>query len=254
MKYLLADAIVYDNEDGSLTLHSEGSESQTLTCTAQTILNLLIAHHGMVVEREVFLQQVWDDRGLRGSSNSLNQYISILRKLLAGLVPERLFIVTVPKVGFMLSADIAIVPLGEPEPAPVAVPAPAQAPIVVKSAGRQKRNWIDGVLTAAVLVFCTAALIWNAQRQQFTPHLLTHIGSCPVYTLTPLSDVFTERAKRLVMQIKEAGTFTCLPSAIFYFHPQDPVFYGDKGRLVLSQCSQFRGKASSCQTLFFYEW
>lgn len=112
MKYLLADMLVYDNEDGTLTLQNDAAaESQSLTCTAQTILNLLIDHHGMVVERETFLQEVWDNRGLHGSSNSLNQYISILRKMLATLVPDSLFIVTVPKVGFMLSADMPVIPL-----------------------------------------------------------------------------------------------------------------------------------------------
>ena len=53
MKYLLANVLVYDNEDGSLTLQNDPDpESQVLTCTAQTILNLLLAHHGLVVERE----------------------------------------------------------------------------------------------------------------------------------------------------------------------------------------------------------
>ena len=165
MKYLLADAIVYDNEDGSLTLQSADAESQTLTCTAQTILNLLIAHHGMVVERVVFLQQVWDDRGLRGSSNSLNQYISILRKMLAGMVPDHLFIVTVPKVGFMLSADISVVPLNAPVSAP--------APVSSKRALPKRRNWLYGIVTATVAILGAVALIWNAQRQQIEPHLLT---------------------------------------------------------------------------------
>lgn len=246
MKYLLADAIVYDNEDGSLTLQSADAESQTLTCTAQTILNLLIAHHGMVVEREVFLQQVWDDRGLRGSSNSLNQYISILRKMLAGMVPDHLFIVTVPKVGFMLSADISVVPLN--------APVSALAPVSSKRALPKRRNWLYGIVTATVTLLCAVALIWNAQRQQIEPHLLTHIDSCPVYTLAPLSDVFQKQAQALLGQFKNEGAFSCLPSSIFYVHIQDPVLYGDEGRLVLSQCSQFRSKASTCQTLYFYEW
>ena len=250
MKYLLADAIVYDNEDGSLTLQNADAESQTLTCTAQTILNLLIAHHGMVVEREVFLQQVWDDRGLRGSSNSLNQYISILRKMLAGLVPDSLFIVTVPKVGFMLSADISVVQLD----APLAAPAPAPASASVKRTNPKKLNWLYGAVTAVVLALCGAALFWNAQRQHIEPHLLDHIDSCPVYTLAPLSEVFKKQAQALVKEIKNAGSFSCLPSSIFYVHIQDPVLYGDEGRLVLSQCSQFRSKASTCQTLYFYEW
>ena len=106
MKYLLADAIVYNDEDGSVSLiNAPDEDAQLLTCTANTIMKLLVQHHGNVVERETFLQEVWDRRGLQGSNNSLNQYISILRKMLATLLPDALFIVTVPKTGFMLSAS-----------------------------------------------------------------------------------------------------------------------------------------------------
>ena len=117
MKYLLADAIVYNDEDGSVSLiNAPDEDAQLLTCTANTIMRLLVQHHGNVVERETFLQEVWDRRGLQGSNNSLNQYISILRKMLATLLPDALFIVTVPKTGFMLSADVTVTPLEEAPP------------------------------------------------------------------------------------------------------------------------------------------
>lgn len=263
MKYLLADALVYDNEDGSITLcNSADSESQTLTCTAQAILNLLIAHHGVVVERETFLQQVWDDRGLRGSSNSLNQYISILRKMLAVLVPDSLFIVTIPKVGFMLNTDISIVPLTVPaasSPSSAGTEHTATAiseplPATVKRHPHRGLNWVYSVITLIVIGFCVTAFIGQIQSQRTELYLLDNIESCPVYTLSPLADVFKAQAKKLVKQIKNEGGFTCLAHSNFYVHIQDPVFYGDKGRLVLTQCSQFRGKASACQTLYFYEW
>lgn len=118
MKYLLADAIVYNDEDGSVSLINVPPEdAQILTCTANSIMKLLVQHHGNVVERETFLHDVWDRRGLQGSNNSLNQYISILRKMLTSLLPDVLFIVTVPRTGFMLSADVTVTALEEETPA-----------------------------------------------------------------------------------------------------------------------------------------
>lgn len=117
MKYLLADAIVYNDEDGSVSLiNAPDLDRQILTCTANAIMKLLVQHHGNVVERDTFLSDVWDQRGLQGSNNSLNQYISIVRKMLSSLLPDTLFIVTVPKTGFMLSADIAVTPLEDDFP------------------------------------------------------------------------------------------------------------------------------------------
>jgi DNA-binding winged helix-turn-helix (wHTH) protein len=67
MKYLLADAIVYNDEDGSVSLiNAPDEDAQLLTCTANTIMKLLVQHHGNVVERETFLHDVWDRRGLQG--------------------------------------------------------------------------------------------------------------------------------------------------------------------------------------------
>lgn len=242
MKYLLADLLVYDNEDGTLTLQNDAeTESQSLTSTAQTILNLLITHHGMVVDRETFFQEVWDNRGLQGSNNSLNQYISILRKMLAALVPDSLFIVTVPKVGFMLNAEMPVVPL-----------APATAvdqPIQSRRTGRRSL-----VVTLFVALLCASLLFWQQQRQQTEPYLFSHIGTCPVYTFSPLAEGLHQQAEALMTQIQQQGTFRCLPESLFYIHIQDPLLYGEEGRLVLSQCSRFHGHVSSCQTLYYYAW
>lgn len=115
MKYLLADVLVYNDEEGTFShIDAPDDAHQILTGTANAVMKLLVRHHGNVVERELFFSEVWDARGVQGSNNSLNQYISILRKMLAGFVPEKPAIVTVPKKGFMLSADIRVQPLPDP--------------------------------------------------------------------------------------------------------------------------------------------
>ena len=223
MKYLLADAIVYNDEDGSVSLINVPPEdAQILTCTANSIMKLLVQHHGNVVERETFLHDVWDRRGLQGSNNSLNQYISILRKMLASLLPDVLFIVTVPKTGFMLSADVTVTALE--------------------------------ALTLAVVALCLWITAIKPETRQKDIHLLTHIGNCPVYTFTPLADVFHERAAALAQSLQQDGHLPCLENSIFYMHIQRTLFYGHEGRLVLSQCALTQGQASACRTLYYYEW
>ena len=235
MKYLLADALVYNDEDGSVSL----------ICTANTIMKLLVQHHGNVVERETLLQEVWDRRGLQGSNNSLNQYISILRKLLASLLPDVLFIVTVPKTGFMLSADVTVTALEEP----------CTAAETATSVRRVRPDVLFcGALTLAIVALCIWITAIKPATQQREIHLLTHIGTCPVYTFTPLADVFHEKAIGLAQTLQQDGHLPCLKNSIFYMHIQRTLFYGHEGRLVLSQCSLTRGKASACRTLYYYEW
>lgn len=246
MKYLLADAIVYNDEDGSVSLiNAPDEDAQLLTCTANTIMKLLVQHHGNVVERETFLQEVWDWRGLQGSNNSLNQYISILRKMLAALLPDALLIVTVPKTGFMLSADVTVTPLEE---APPTVE-------TAKPAWRVRPEWLFcGALTLVVVALCLWIALIKPENSQREIHLLTHIGTCPVYTFTPLADVFHGKAITLAQTLQKDGHLPCLKNSIFYMHIQRTLFYGHEGRLVLSQCSLTQGKASACRTLYYYEW
>lgn len=248
MKYLLADTIIYDNEDCSLSLKgSESEENQILTCTANHIFNLLIAHHGMVVERETFLQQVWDERGLNGSNNSLNQYISILRKLLDGIVPDTVFIITVPKTGFMLSADISVVPLQHEK-------IDKQPSVIRQSRRRFSLITCLCALTVVVAIACAALITQKQTPVQSSLYPLTQIDKCPVYTFTPVADVFQKQAIALTRQIQEISKLRCLENSVFYVHLQSTLFYGDTGRLVLSLCSRSRSKTSTCQTHYYYEW
>ncbi|EQA5340853.1 winged helix-turn-helix domain-containing protein [Enterobacter hormaechei] len=246
MKYLLADALIYNDEDGIITpVNAPEEDAQILTCTANTILKLLVKHHGNVVERETFLHDVWDRRGLQGSNNSLNQYISILRKMLASLVPDVLFIVTVPKTGFMLCADVTVTTLEEGAPAAE----------TAKPAWRVRpERLFCGAFTLAIIALCVWITAIKSDAPQSDIHLLTHIGKCPVYTFTPLADVFHDRAIALAQNLQQDGHLPCLKNSIFYMHIQRTLFYGHEGRLVLSQCSLTHDKASACRTLYYYEW
>ena len=247
MKYLLADTLVYNDEDGSVSLiDTPDVEPQVMTATANSIMKMLVLHHGNVVEREAFLHDVWDERGLQGSNNSLNQYISILRKLLASLVPEMLFIVTVPKVGFMLSADITVHSRAEKSDCPASARTPYRF---------QPQLLFCSALTLVVLALCLWTFVVKQHQQRAEMHLLTHFGECPVYTFSPLADVFRSKAIALAQAMQRDGNLPCLKNSLFYLHIQNTLFYGHEGRMVLSQCSLSKeNTASACRTLYSYEW
>lgn len=247
MKYLLADILVYSDEDGSIShVTAPDVEPQMLTSTANGIMKMLVSHAGNVVEREAFLREVWDERGLQGSNNSLNQYISILRKILASLVPDNAFIVTVPKMGFMLSAEITVHPLPDE---------PERAEAGKKTRRFQSELLFCGGFTIVVLALCVWMFVIKQHQQHAEVHLLTHIGECPVYTFSPMADVFHNKAVALAQAIQHDGNLPCLKNSIFYLHIQNTLLYGHEGRLVLSQCSlTTENKASACRTLYYYEW
>ena len=92
-------------------------------------------------------------------------------------------------------------------------------------------------------------------QQNAEMHLLTHFGECPVYTFSPLADVFRNKAIALAQAIQRDGNLPCLKNSLFYLHIQNTLFYGHEGRMVLSQCSLSKeNTASACRTLYAYEW
>ncbi|MCS3409447.1 winged helix-turn-helix domain-containing protein [Serratia sp. AKBS12] len=108
MKYRINGHVLFDADSGSLSLMVFSDDPLAVSNPTKRLLLLLIINHGEPVSREVIFRKVWDDYGMVSSNNNLNQCVSKLRRILKTLGIEEEVIITVPKVGFMLSRDIAI--------------------------------------------------------------------------------------------------------------------------------------------------
>lgn len=58
----------------------------------------------MLIKRQQLLEEVWEERGLKGTNSNLNNYISLLRRHLAQLGETEL-IITYPRQGFKFVAN-----------------------------------------------------------------------------------------------------------------------------------------------------
>lgn len=252
MKYLIANALIYRPEDGVLMQPGREEELVTLTATANAILSLLVTRHGIAIERETFLSEVWDVRGLRGSNSSLNQYISILRKTLAVFAPEHQFIITVPKIGFMLNPELSVQRQSDDDDLPaVGLPKPRPKP--------KKKRWLWPalliLLTLINFAFGMGKLLVDSAESRVDALPLTKIGQCPIYTLRPLPETWHEEAISMAHRILQKVRLpSCQPNTVFYFFVQDSIFYGEGGRVVLTRCVRNAGKAVTCHTQYYYEW
>jgi DNA-binding winged helix-turn-helix (wHTH) protein len=108
MKYRFNDRIIFDADSGALSLCDFSEEPLPISNPSKRLLQLLIAHHGDAVSREVIFKKVWDDYGMVSSNNNLNQCVSKLRRVIKALGIDDEVIVTVPKVGFMLRHEIQV--------------------------------------------------------------------------------------------------------------------------------------------------
>lgn len=109
MAYFINNKIIFNPEDNSLSLINNPESRVAISNPARRVLQLLIDHSGTVVLRETFFKKVWDDYGLNASNNNLNHCVSKLRKVMVTLGYQDEFIVTVPRVGFIIHKGTIII-------------------------------------------------------------------------------------------------------------------------------------------------
>lgn len=108
MIYEINGIIKFSPISGSIWNVSEPDNRVNLTITNNNLLCFFINNNGVVVSREDIFDNIWEKQGLHASNNTLNQYVSILRRVFNQLGIDGEIIKTVPKIGFCLSAMIRV--------------------------------------------------------------------------------------------------------------------------------------------------
>ncbi|MBC3217501.1 winged helix-turn-helix domain-containing protein [Serratia fonticola] len=106
MKYILNYTVVFLPSERTISMLNNEEVRASLSAPATRLLLELIKHSGVIVTRETLLKNVWEDYGFSGSNSNLNSYISEIRKTLALLGFNERIILTIPKQGLKLEANI----------------------------------------------------------------------------------------------------------------------------------------------------
>lgn len=256
MKYLIAGKVIYDTENGELTLPgAELPEAQKLTNTANRILSLLISSPGEVLERQYLLEHVWESAGHAGSSSSLNQYISILRKTLTSLTDIEESIIVVPKVGFYFSADIEVQPLDQPSGS-------SSRDDTVASNGKTRSLALQysGAALVILLLLVANVWVWNSPKNNERFSTVTEVvrfEKCSIATYEHLS---TDERKRLIEVLlsaePELHEKCSKHTAQVMANIQHSVFYGSSGRLFFSFCplDSENKTPAYCENHYAFNW
>jgi len=271
MRYIINNNINFRTSDGALWLEDDEDSAITLTITTNRLLVFMLERQGKVLMRDEILSRIWDAHGLKSSNNSLNKYISDLRNIFKNRGIEADFIVTVPRIGFMLSNEIRVENDSE-QGVPVPYTESVQASLIENSdvenvetsslpaIKRPYRLYL--VLLAAVLAvgsliafnnpFSTANKISMPQRQNTYP--LGVVDGCQATSFTPSTPEAAQLKLSIIRSILDTEKLSCPADGTLFFESSDPVLYGGVGRVFLSICRSNQSKEnrySSCYN--FYE-
>ncbi|MBP1036110.1 winged helix-turn-helix transcriptional regulator [Serratia fonticola] len=106
MKYTINLIIVFDPEHRTLALNNNNQTALELSKPSCRVLNEFIKNNGVNLSRDSLLKNAWEDYGFPASNAGLNNCISELRKSFVSLGIEKPIIITLPKIGFRMEADI----------------------------------------------------------------------------------------------------------------------------------------------------
>ncbi|MGQ8818074.1 winged helix-turn-helix domain-containing protein [Serratia sp. NA_13] len=113
MKYTINLIVVFDPEHRTLALNNNNQTAIELSNPSCRVLNEFIKNSGDNLSRDSLLKNAWEDYGFPPSNASLNNCISDLRKSFVSLGIERPIIITQPRVGYRMEANIHPVPKQE---------------------------------------------------------------------------------------------------------------------------------------------
>lgn len=247
MIYILNNRIEYNSDTAEVFQLGSNIDIAKFTPILNRIFRILVENNKMIVPRDELLKQVWNDHGLNASVNTLNQYISTLRKLLSQHLDIDNAILNIPKKGIILSSEIVItfpqvdeINSSELATAPEKLnemnkPALVELDInnnnepvydsnsssiasKVTTSKTSKRNFFLKITFAAILVlFSIYNLFFNTLKfEKVNTYLVSAIESCPVYSFKNNFDNVHDPA--IIQEHIKEFSLRCDNEAIFYYY------------------------------------
>ncbi|WP_336194090.1 helix-turn-helix domain-containing protein [Providencia stuartii] len=219
MIYTINSQLKYNSEDGSIYgLDNLSEPIATLTPVLNRILKVLIENKSQVMPRDRILELVWDKHGLVSSSNPLNQYISMLRKLFSQYLNVDNAILTIPKKGMMLSSELLI----EKEESKTSDKILEESTKhTAKPSHTIDRKKISVYALCCILIFICISMglyivIQKNSFQSIGFYQLSKINTCPVYAFKEYSD----KAQVISTIKRQVARFniTCKNGDYFYYY------------------------------------
>ncbi|MGU3412592.1 transcriptional regulator [Enterobacteriaceae bacterium C23F] len=237
MLYLISGVVIYDTQNGTLRLTDQPvADSVTLTTIANKILYHLVLHHGELVTRDTLFDEIWEKEGIAASSNTLNQYISLLRKMFVNFLGEKDVIVTVPRSGYYFSKEIS----------------------VTHNNNVQKRHsaWTMITVSVAILsVIISGIFLFTAQPAQVLPRKIGLLKGCPVFDISGVkSDIADATSLEIAGKALEVSSQSCTENTAFYIYVQEALHLHRPARVLFSSCIEWQDNRDTCQNIYYYTW
>ncbi|RHH96555.1 hypothetical protein DW184_24660 [Enterobacter cloacae] len=276
-EYIIGQTIRYVPASETLYLVSRPEDLVVLTPGCNRLLLHLLSSRGSVLSRDAIFSVLWEQYGYSPSNSSLNTYISLIRKAFVNLGLNDEVVVTIPKVGFIFSPDIAVEVIeihshpenenvsahGETLPVPERLPAVSgseaeeriyHTPVVTEQIRpeqkpfRFRRRIYMGGLFGAVIIAGGLLAFYRHEPEppRITPVKLGQIDGCPVNYLPAHAGDTVVLSDTEAEEIVKSSNLPCKTDGEYFFYADKNVNAGQPGKIYVSFCQFRNSKMISC--------
>ncbi|WII85149.1 winged helix-turn-helix domain-containing protein (plasmid) [Klebsiella pasteurii] len=230
----------------------------SFTTIPMRLFSYLLEHTDKTVSREELLNNIWRIYGLEPSNNSVNQYISLIRKSLIELGCEQEIIKTIPRLGFYIAGDMVSFENELPQNCKLSTKEKKSEVNISKWFGMYKVSLLSTCLLISLLLILQPIISSIKFLDYHFPKTalfkIGDIGNCPVYSFTYTYQDVAEFKLKLAKEIVK-NELPCINNNIYIFHPSVHYVYQKTGRAFITRCSDSDQKLtrfSFCKGMYFY--
>jgi DNA-binding winged helix-turn-helix (wHTH) protein len=256
MVFTIFNTIAFRSEDGAMWNITQPDRRLSFTTIPTRLFTYLLENADRMVGREELLNNIWDKYGLEPSNNSVNQYLSLIRKSLLELGCDEEIIKTIPRVGFYIAGEMVSSSVetqqGVVSTATTVQPTPKQ------------RKWYKPALLAISLIISTLLVLEPFRSAtgildySFPKSMLYKIGTianCQVYGLTPSTPEVAASKVQLAQELAAVERTPCISNEVFIFQSGEHYAHKRSGRAFLTRCASNDNSLShftDCKAVYAY--
>lgn len=263
MKYIIEDRIIFRPDDGAFWMTERECEKIILPPIVARLMALLLEEQGKVLTRDEIMDRIWTVHGLEPSGNSLNQYISNIRRNFQNVGLGDEVIKTIPRIGFVLSNEIKIKKDIQIELLPdPATEIPHLEKVHTNSSSSATYKFLYFILFSLVLIVIVSTPfiiqsgvnLVNNNKITTVPMSIGTINQCNVKTIKMDNANHHPELRLLAQRILDNNNIHCANDETVILFAQNSVMHNQPGRVFISVCREGDRKLSSCKSLSFNGW
>lgn len=226
------------------------------------LLLIFINNRGVVLSREHILDLFWEQMGSTPSGNSLNAYVSAIRRAFSSLGLTQEAITTVYKVGFVFNPDMLVEPENQTqskeensvvEPIDESrVESDSQEDVsIAKKTSAWKKIIVCLICVWTALL--VSPVIW---KQKTLEPVKTRVDTkeCNISYLPFHSGEKYYSGNEVQKNIINRSGFTCKPGGEYFFYADNRVQEGHTGNIYVSYCIRNGAKLDRCKDYMEHLW